>query len=55
MQGLPLTWPSLSYGERKLREPCQSLVSTGNLNRSLSCVYRSDLASLEALFLSELN
>ena len=43
------------YGERKLREFCQSLVSTRNLNRSLSRVYRSDLASLEARFLSELN
>ena len=43
------------YGERKLREFCQSLVSTRNLSRSLSRVYRSDLASLEARFLSELN
>ena len=43
------------YGERKLREFCRSLVSTRNLNRSLSRVYRSDLASLEARFLSELN
>ncbi len=43
------------YGERKLREFCQSLVSTRDLNRSLLRVYRSDLASLEARFLSELN
>jgi hypothetical protein len=43
------------YGERKLRELCQSLARTRNLDRSLSKVYRSDLASLEARFLSELN
>jgi hypothetical protein len=43
------------YGDRKLREFTQSLVRSRDLHRSLSRVYRADLASLEARFLAELN
>ena len=43
------------YGERKLREFTQSLVRSRDLHRSLSRVYRADLASLETRFLAELN
>jgi hypothetical protein len=43
------------YGERKLREFTRSLVRSRDLHRSLSRVYRADLASLETRFLAELN
>lgn len=42
------------YGPRKLREFCQSLVRTRDLQRSLTRVYRIDLATLEARFVAEL-
>jgi hypothetical protein len=42
------------YGQRKLREFCQSLVRTRDLQRSLTRVYRIDLPTLEARFFAEL-
>jgi hypothetical protein len=42
------------HGPRKLREFCQSLLRTRNLQRSLTRVYRMDLPTLEARFLDEL-
>ena len=42
------------HGERKLRELCHDLFRSRNLVRSLSRVYRSDLATLEARFFDEL-
>jgi hypothetical protein len=43
------------YGERKLRDFLQTLFRSRDLHRSLSRVYRADLASLETRFLAELN
>lgn len=41
-------------GERALRELCDDLIRTRNLDRALRSVYRSDLGTLEARFLAEL-
>jgi hypothetical protein len=41
-------------GPRKLREFCQSLVRTRDMQRSLTRVYRMDLPTLEARFVAEL-
>jgi len=43
------------YGERALREFCVELVRTGDLRRTLRRVYRADLGTLEAGFLSDLD
>ena len=43
-----------NYSPRKLREFCQSLLRTRNLQRSLDRVFRTDLRSLEARFVAEL-
>ncbi len=43
-----------NYGERKLRQFCAELIRSRNLYRSLSRVYRTDLATLEASFFGEL-
>ena len=42
------------HGERALREFCVELVRTGDLRRTLRRVYRADLSTLEAGFLSDL-
>ena len=42
------------YGERALREFCVELVRTGDLRRTLRRVFRADLATLEAGFISDL-
>jgi len=42
------------YGERSLREFCVELVRTGNLDRTLRRVFRSDLQGLEAAFIADL-
>lgn len=41
-------------GERSLREFCDRLIRTRNLERSLDQVYRANLQTLEARFLAEL-
>jgi hypothetical protein len=42
-------------GERSLREFCDRLMRTRNLNRSIKQVYRADLQTLEARFVAELS
>jgi hypothetical protein len=42
------------HGERSLREFCVELVRTGDLRRTLRRVYRADLGTLEAGFVSDL-
>jgi len=42
------------HGERALREFCVELVRTGDLVRTLRRVYRADLSTLEAGFISDL-
>jgi hypothetical protein len=42
------------HGPRKLREFCQSLLRTRDLQRSLKRVYRMDLRDLETRFVAEL-
>ena len=42
------------HGERALREFCVELVRTGDLRRTLRRVYRADLSTLEAGFVSDL-
>jgi len=42
------------HGERALREFCVELVRTGDLRRTLRRIFRADLDSLEAGFLSDL-
>ena len=41
-------------GERSLREFCDRLMRTRNLDRSIRHVYRADLQTLEARFVAEL-
>ncbi len=41
-------------GERSLRELCDGLIRTGNLDRTLRRVYRANLNELEARFLAQL-
>ena len=43
------------HGERALREFCVELVRTGDLRRTLQRVYRADLGTLEAGFVSDLD
>jgi len=42
------------HGERSLRELCVELVRTGDLRRTLRRVFRADLSTLEAGFISDL-
>ena len=42
-------------GERSLREFCDRLMRTRNLERSIKQVYRADLQTLEARFVAELS
>jgi hypothetical protein len=42
------------HGERALREFCVEMVRTGDLHRTLRRVYRADLSTLEAGFISDL-
>ena len=41
-------------GERSLRELCDGLIRTRNLDRTLRRVYRANLNELESRFLAEL-
>jgi hypothetical protein len=42
------------HGERTLREFCEELVRTGDVDRTLRKVFRSDLSGLEAAFIADL-